>query len=326
MASAGIYLTGANGSTLNGNATIGTASSDPLNNDPGGSYTYNIDVTGTDTITLTGNWSGQPSNATNDGPSNTNGSYSVVGPSLPAWMTFSLDSATGAMSISFTTADLIANGGFNQSFSFDVTGQANTGGFDQDTIAINITCYGEGTRIATPAGDTTVEALRIGDTVLTAEGHAVPVKWIGRQTVSTRFGPAERLMPVRFAAGSLGDGLPNADLTVTADHGMLVDGVICHAGALVNGEAITHVPLDQMGETYTVYHIETEEHEIILANAAPAETFIDNVSRRAFDNFAEFAALYGDVPEMEELPYPRAMSARQVPGRIVAKLAGKAVA
>jgi hypothetical protein len=68
--------------------------------------------------------------------------------------------------------------------------------------------------------------------------------------------------------------------------------------------------------------VETENHEIILANGAPAETFIDNVSRRAFDNYAEFEALSGDVPEMEELPYPRAMSARQVPGVIRAKLGG----
>jgi hypothetical protein len=75
-----------------------------------------------------------------------------------------------------------------------------------------------------------------------------------------------------------------------------------------------------MGETYTVYHIETEEHEIILANGAPAETFIDNVTRRVFDNFDEFETLYGDVPEMEELPYPRAMSARQVPARLHERL------
>uniref|UniRef100_UPI000FD9B2AB Hint domain-containing protein n=1 Tax=Nioella ostreopsis TaxID=2448479 RepID=UPI000FD9B2AB len=177
----------------------------------------------------------------------------------------------------------------------------------------NVACFCAGTRIATPTGCHAVEALAIGDRILTAEGRAVPVKWIGRQTVVTRFGPAERLMPVRFAAGSLGKGLPQTDLTVTADHGMLVEGVICHAGALVNGTTITRVPLAEMGETYTVYHVETENHEIILANGAPAETFIDNVSRRVFDNFAEFEALYGDVPEMEELPYPRAMSARQVP-------------
>jgi hypothetical protein len=187
-------------------------------------------------------------------------------------------------------------------------------------------CFLAGTAIATPEGPVAVETLRIGDLVLTADGHRVPVKWIGRQTVSTRFGPAERLMPVRFAAGSLGEGLPHNDLTVTADHGMLVDGVICHAGALVNGTTITRVPLSEMGETYMVYHIETDEHEIILANGAPAETFIDNVSRRVFDNFAEFEALYGDVPEMEELPYPRAMSARQVPGRIRALLNGRRAA
>jgi hypothetical protein len=78
-----------------------------------------------------------------------------------------------------------------------------------------------------------------------------------------------------------------------------------------------------MGETYTVYHIETEAHEIVLANGAPAETFIDNVSRRVFDNYAEFEALYGDVPEMEELSYPRAMSVRQVPHSVVRKIASR---
>ncbi|TBX22169.1 Hint domain-containing protein, partial [Nioella sediminis] len=125
---------------------------------------------------------------------------------------------------------------------------------------------------------------------------------------------------------ALGEGLPHSDLTVTADHGMIVDGVICHAGALVNGETITRVPLAEMGESYTVYHIETEAHEIILANGAPAETFIDNASRRVFDNWAEFEALYGDVPEMAELPLPRAMSARQVPAHIRARLCPAKVA
>ena len=204
------------------------------------------------------------------------------------------------------------------------------GGFASDTssqsLAADPACFLAGTAIAAPGGARAVEELAPGDMICAANGRTVPVKWIGRQIVSTRFGPAERLMPVRFAAGSLGEGIPHTDLTVTADHGMFVDGVICHAGALVNGTTITRVPLAEMGETYTVYHIETEAHEIILANGAPAETFIDNVSRRVFDNFAEFEALYGDVPEMAELPYPRAMSARQVPGAIRARLAPPKVA
>ncbi len=175
------------------------------------------------------------------------------------------------------------------------------------------TCFAKGTLICTSKGEFPVEDIKIGDLLCTANGGLKPAKWIGRQTVVTLFGPAERLMPVCISAGALGGNLPHSDLTVTADHGMLVDGVICHASALVNGTTITRVPLADMGETYTVYHIETENHEIILANGAPAETFIDNVSRKVFDNYAEFEALYGDVPEMEELPYPRAMSARQVP-------------
>ena len=97
---------------------------------------------------------------------------------------------------------------------------------------------------------------------------------------------------------------------------MLVDGVLCEAGTLVNGTTITRVPLSEFGDSYAVYHVETEAHEIILANGTPAETFVDNVSRRAFDNFAEFEALHSNTPEMKELPYPRASNARHLPERI----------
>ena len=143
------------------------------------------------------------------------------------------------------------------------------------------------------------------------------MKWIGRQTVSTFFGPAERLMPVRFAAGSLGEGKPHSELTVTSDHAMLVDGILCQASALVNGTTVTQVPLSEFDGNYTVYHVETDAHEIILANGAETETFIDNISRSAFDNYFEYEALFGaNPPEMEELPHPRASNARQLPRRI----------
>ena len=206
------------------------------------------------------------------------------------------------------------------SIFMDVTPVSVPGTLVLNSGATFTTCFLAGSMIQTLDGEAAVEKLAVGMTIRSSEGKGVKIKWIGRQKVLTSFGPAERLMPVRFAAGSLGEGLPHSDLTVTADHGMLVDGVICHAGALVNGTTITRVPLSEMGESFTVYHIETEAHEIILANGAAAETFIDNVSRRVFDNFAEFEALYGDVPEMEELSYPRAMSARQVPARIRTRL------
>ena len=80
-------------------------------------------------------------------------------------------------------------------------------------------CFFPGSLIATPSGERNIEELVSGDPVLIGDSGAIPVtrlgrkltrsvfvKWIGRQTVSTLFGPAERLMPVRFYAGSLGGG------------------------------------------------------------------------------------------------------------------------
>ena len=101
-------------------------------------------------------------------------------------------------------------------------------------ISANVTaetftvCFFPGTLIATPHGERKVEEIVPGDPILIMDSgsvpatwagrmarklrrrlgfrRAAPVKWIGRQTISTRFGPAERLMPVRFSAGSLGWG------------------------------------------------------------------------------------------------------------------------
>ncbi|MGI3186019.1 Hint domain-containing protein [Nioella aestuarii] len=278
----------------------------------------NLSVT-TDTLTVTG---------LSDSALNT---FITNNPTLASPAVENLDNFSGTDdNMMFTGGDITLHGddhnywtGTNDPVSHT---NPDVNGTTYATQAANVTCFLAGSLISTIDGEKPVESLSIGDLIVSQNGSLTPVKWIGRQSVSTRFGPAERLMPVRFAAGSLGDGLPHSDLTVTADHGMLVDGVICHAGALVNGTTITQVPLAEMGETYTVYHIETDAHEIILANGASAETFIDNVSRRVFDNYNEFEALYGDVPEMEELPYPRAMSARQVPGHIVARLSARSAA
>ncbi len=179
-----------------------------------------------------------------------------------------------------------------------------------------LTCFLAGTLIATPTGERAVEKLVVGDSLLDHEGRTLIVRWIGRQTVATRFGPAERLSPVLIRAGALGPGRPHSDLRVTSEHALLISGVLCNAGALINGITITRVPLAELGETFTVYHVETEGHDILRANGAAAESFIDNVSRRVFDNYPEFEALYGDPPEMEESGHPRAVTGRQVPAAI----------
>jgi hypothetical protein len=187
-------------------------------------------------------------------------------------------------------------------------------------------CFAEGTLIAVPDGARAIETLRIGESILTADGRSVVVKWIGRQTISTRFGPARRLRPVRVRAGALGEGVPVRDLVLTADHALLLDGLLVNAGALVNGSSIDWVPLAELGDRYKVYHVETADHDIILAEGAPAETFIDYLGRQAFDNYAEYVALYGAERVIDESPYPRISAARLVPPAIRARLAGRCAA
>lgn len=185
-----------------------------------------------------------------------------------------------------------------------------------DTEAVFALCFAEGTGIATPGGETAVEALKIGDTVRTADGRSARVRWIGRQTIVKRFHGVRGAM-VRIAAGVLGN---HSDLCVTGDHGMVIDGFVINASALVNGGDIDWVPLAEMPERYTVYHVETEGHEVILANGAASESFIDYAGRLRFDNHAEYAALYGADRTIAEAQMPRISAARHLPPSVRARL------
>ncbi|SNR99792.1 Hint domain-containing protein [Antarctobacter heliothermus] len=202
---------------------------------------------------------------------------------------------------------------------FDVPGAGNDGSNFADAGAYELQCFGPGTLIATPKGETAVEALRIGDAVLTADGRAVPVLWVGRQTVVTRLA-SPRQEPVRIRAGALGPGLPHSDLVVTADHGMLVDGLLINAGALVNGATIRFVPLSEMDDRVTYCHIETEVHEAILANGTPSESFVDYAGRHGFDNHADYIARYGADRLIAEMALLRISSRRMLPETVRARL------
>ncbi|OYV37228.1 MAG: hypothetical protein B7Z81_06310 [Acidocella sp. 20-61-6] len=179
-----------------------------------------------------------------------------------------------------------------------------------------------GTRITTAQGEVEVEALKAGDLVLTVQGQALPVRWIGVKTVSALFSDPLRLMPVRIKAGAIAENMPKRDLLVSPEHAMFVGGVLVQAGAMVNGTSI--IRESDMPQHFTYYHVELAEHALILAEGAPAETFVDNVDRMAFDNWAEHEALFGQGNAIAEMDYPRAKAARQVPAAVRELLAGRA--
>jgi YVTN family beta-propeller protein len=187
-----------------------------------------------------------------------------------------------------------------------------------------ISCFMPGTMVLAPSGEVAVETLKRGDIVVTTAGRVAPVSWVGRQTVSPRFADPLRVLPIRIKAGALDDNVPSRDLLLSPDHAILINDVLIQAGALVNGRSIireTNVP-----HTFTYYHVELDDHSLILAENTPAETFIDNVDRLGFDNWQQHEAIYPDGKPIVEMPYPRAKAHRQVPRSIREQLAQRGAA
>jgi hypothetical protein len=96
--------------------------------------------------------------------------------------------------------------------------------------------------------------------------------------------------------------------------------VLVQAGALAGLPGIARE--SEVAETFRYYHVELDEHALLLAEGLPAESFLPGAEEAAFDNRAERPAreLGG------EMPYPRVKCARQVPRALRAKLAGRTAA
>ena len=180
-------------------------------------------------------------------------------------------------------------------------------------------CFAAGTMIGTAGSDSPVEELQIGDLVRTQSGQTVPVKWVGRQRLH-KIMHRERAQMVRIKAGALGGDLPRRDLEVTGDHGMVLDGFVINASVLINGDSIDWVPMADLPTSFTIYHVETENHDVILANGAASETFVDVATRKSFDNYQDYLDLYGVERIVPELDLPRIASSRLLPGVVRQRL------
>ena len=100
------------------------------------------------------------------------------------------------------------------------------------------------------------------------------------------------ILPICFKAGSLGDDVPRRDLWISPHHAMYFEtsgGVLIEAKDLVNGVSI--VQAEQVDEV-EYFHIELDTHDVIIAEGALSETFVDDDSRGMFHNAHEYRALY----------------------------------
>jgi Ca2+-binding RTX toxin-like protein len=146
-------------------------------------------------------------------------------------------------------------------------------------------CFAQGTDILTAHGEVRVEDLRAGDMVATlglGGAPVAPVLWVGRRRIVLAGNPAADLLaPIRIRAGALGDHAPHRDLLVSPDHCLLLDGALVPARLLVNGTSIV-AESDTAEVTY--FHVELASHDVLLANGAAAESWLDAGNRAWFEN------------------------------------------
>jgi hypothetical protein len=153
-------------------------------------------------------------------------------------------------------------------------------------VAIN-PCFCAGTRILTTQGDIAVEELRAGDTVITYHGEEQKIIWTGRRVVdiATHLRP-ELVRPVIIEAEALADGVPVRRLKLSPDHALFLRGVLVPAKALVNWSSIRP---DMAAVQASYHHIELGRHDLVFAEGAAAESFLDTGHRGVFDNAAPLA-------------------------------------
>jgi hypothetical protein len=163
-------------------------------------------------------------------------------------------------------------------------------------VFLSTVCFAAGTHILTATGERVIESLLRGDIVLTlSDGQlsARPVKWVGRRRIDLTAHPRpEAVAPVRIQRGAFADNMPHTDLLLSPDHAVFVDGMLICIRQLVNGSTIR----TEGGWTAVdYYHVELDDHGILLAEGLPAESYLDTGNRGFFANAGAPLVLHPDL-------------------------------
>ncbi|ARO14326.1 hemolysin-type calcium-binding region [Ketogulonicigenium robustum] len=142
-------------------------------------------------------------------------------------------------------------------------------------------CFGADAMILTADGYRAAGGLSVGDLVMTQDRGLQPIRWIDKKTLSTHaLARALKLRPVHITAGSLGDGLPRTDLTVSQQHRVMVSSRIAArmggaAEVLVAAKHLVGLPgvsiRDDLAPV-TYVHFALDDHGIVFANGIASES------------------------------------------------------
>jgi hypothetical protein len=141
-------------------------------------------------------------------------------------------------------------------------------------------CFLRGTRIRTPRGDVAVEDLQVGDSVVTLSGEAKRIIWLGRARVYPRFHIDPSLVhPVRISADAFGPGMPTRELFLSPDHAVFTDEMLIPVKELINGATVCQV----VRSVVEYFHVELEQHDVVLAEGLPSETYLESGNRSVLE-------------------------------------------
>jgi hypothetical protein len=143
-------------------------------------------------------------------------------------------------------------------------------------VAWTLPGFGPMTRISTSFGDVPAQALRERDSIRTPQGVLKPIKWVDRMRLDTAFlKHVPDAQAVMIRAGSLGGGLPKADIVVSPEQSLGLgrhahDVKFVKAKSLLGRPGVVRKPEELL--TYTLFHCGEEvvvRVEGIWAKVAP---------------------------------------------------------
>jgi collagen type I/II/III/V/XI/XXIV/XXVII alpha len=172
--------------------------------------------------------------------------------------------------------------------SLAIIGPYSTSNFHVSTASgdtfVTMTCFRDGTRIATVEGPVPVESLRCGDHVMAHDGDGAPptsrrIRWVGHRRIDCSNHPRpEAVWPVRIRAHAFGPGQPSRDLFLSPDHAVCFEGGLIPIRHLINGDSVARVAVARV----TYYHIELKQHAVLLAEGMSVESYLDLGDRWKF--------------------------------------------
>lgn len=162
-------------------------------------------------------------------------------------------------------------------------------GIDSDDF--RIVCFAEGTMIRTPDGPRDVADLQKGDLVCLYDSAPRPVVAVEDRKVTRRCLHDEpRFAPILIRKDALAPGYPSRDLRVSRQHRILIASraakrIFGATEVLIPAIHLVGLPgieIDRRATAVTYYHVLLDDHAIILANDAPAETlYMGPMARKA---------------------------------------------